>query len=118
MCKVRGIIGESGPVAKDARWFFFFDLFFFDLASRLWHDPYMPNQALPQVNDAPTFAAGNCRTCGRPKGAPYRRHVGGEVTEGCIAADHDEHADAWHLRPRAVAHRADTAAHLARVLGR
>ncbi len=67
--------------------------------------------------DAPTFASGNCRTCGRPKAAPYRRVLDGEVTEGCIAADHDAHPDAWHLRPRAVAHRADTAAHLARVLG-
>ena len=114
MCKVRGIIGESGPVAKDARWFFFFDRL-----KSLWHSLFMSNNRThSQVNDAPTFAAGNCRTCGRPKDAPYRRHVGGEVTEGCIAADHDEHADAWHLRPRAVAHRADTAAHLARVLGR
>ena len=40
MCKVRGIIGESGTIAKDARLFFLFDL-----ASRAWHDPYMSNKS-------------------------------------------------------------------------
>lgn len=68
------------------------------------------------ASSSPTFAAGACRTCGCPKGAPYRRYVGGEVTEGCIALDHDGHADAWHMRPAAVRFRADSAAWLARLL--
>jgi len=70
----------------------------------------------PASSSTPTFAAGTCRTCGRPLHAPYRREVGGAVTEGCIALDHDSHPDAWHMRPAAVRHRADYAAYLAKLL--
>ncbi len=44
-----------------------------------------------------------CTTCGQAPEAPYRRTVAGVVTEGCVSAAHDGHADGWHLRPQAAA---------------
>ncbi len=43
-----------------------------------------------------------CTTCGHAADKPYRRTVDGVVTEGCIDAFHNAHADAWHLRPVAA----------------
>lgn len=59
----------------------------------------------------------SCPTCGRAANAPYRRTVAGEVTEGCIDSHHTSHADAWHVRPSAAAHRADTLASLMKLTG-
>lgn len=48
-----------------------------------------------------------CTTCIKPLAQPYRRTTAdGTVTEGCVSAAHDDHADAWHMRPEAVAIRA------------
>jgi hypothetical protein len=47
-----------------------------------------------------------CTNCSHEPHDPYRRTVGGEVVEGCISSAHNGHADAWHLRPAAVATRA------------
>lgn len=47
-----------------------------------------------------------CTTCGKAPEAPARNTRDGVVLDGCVSAAHDAHADAWHLRPEAVAIRA------------
>ena len=47
-----------------------------------------------------------CPTCVRPAAAPYRRRSAGSVSEGCVDAHHQGHADAWHSRKQAYALRA------------
>jgi hypothetical protein len=49
-----------------------------------------------------TMAALICSTCGGSPESPYRRANG----EGCVSGAHNDHADAWHLRPEAEAIRA------------
>jgi hypothetical protein len=60
----------------------------------------------PEAEEATVSTTPTCTTCGRQLATPYRRTVAGEVVEGCVSAAHDAHADAWHLRPAAVAVRA------------
>ena len=47
-----------------------------------------------------------CTTCGQTPANPFRDRVNGEVRYGCVDRAHDDHADAWHLRPAAAAIRA------------
>jgi len=44
------------------------------------------------------MAALVCSTCGGSPESPYRANG-----EGCVSGAHDDHADAWHLRPEAEA---------------
>lgn len=66
-----------------------------------------------------------CTTCGHPADAPHRRtNTSGVIIEGCVDSAHNDHADAWHLRPEAEPirkagddYRAECAASLAAALG-
>jgi hypothetical protein len=47
-----------------------------------------------------------CMTCGRHLDDAYRLFdADGNVIEGCISGAHNDHADDWHNRPSAIAHR-------------
>lgn len=69
-------------------------------------------------------ASTTCTTCGRPADSPHRRtNMSGIIIEGCVDSAHNDHADAWHLRPEAEpiraamdAYRAECAASLAQSL--
>lgn len=55
-----------------------------------------------------------CTTCGKPVDKPWREyHADGTLRFGCVAADHDGHADAWHARQDAAAIRLATRRRLA-----
>ena len=48
----------------------------------------------------------NCKTCSHPVAQPWRTlNEDGTVRFGCVATDHDSHADAWHV---AQAHQIST----------
>lgn len=63
-----------------------------------------------------------CTTCGCGADNPYRwTDAFGVVVAGCVDSAHNDHADAWHLRPEAAqirqvldAYAAECAASLAR----
>jgi len=47
-----------------------------------------------------------CVICGRIPSSPYRVLVDGQLYAGCVAAAHNDYADAWHMTPYAVSRRA------------
>lgn len=64
------------------------------------------------------MCATKCPTCGGPEAHPNRQFRGREVVGGCIDGFHsdamlhlDGQASAWHWRPEAIKHRAESVGH-------
>lgn len=50
--------------------------------------------------------ATTCPICTKPVDQPWRLYAeDGTIDAGCTSAHHDAHADEWHMRPGAIAHR-------------
>lgn len=65
-----------------------------------------------------TTPEGTCVICGCEPQRPYRRIVGGRITEGCVGEAHSGVTlgptdSVWHNRPHARAIRAETRKRLA-----